>query len=215
MISTRHLSTLPDIAALTKLTQSLALLDAIICPEWEYRYYSFDAHWTNNLSVFFMRNGSGDEFIILFAKEGAVIKGFAHESAMSPYRHSPLQVWAGVIDEIPKVLRTYLLDPAFELSATTFCIWRTVSDTKWKCGNVMFPDDPLGDGSAMLLTMLDGDPTTYQTYAQEYYEKTFELSAIKHIYHHLLLTDEVVKDLNSELTLSDFNKELQTIGYIG
>lgn len=44
MISTRQLGALPDIATLERLCQSLALLDAILSREWEYRYYSFNAH---------------------------------------------------------------------------------------------------------------------------------------------------------------------------
>ena len=43
MISTRDLSALPTIETLKKLTQSLAMLDAVIEREWDYRYYSFNA----------------------------------------------------------------------------------------------------------------------------------------------------------------------------
>jgi hypothetical protein len=42
MISTRDLSALPDIDNCLKLSISLALLDAILCPKWESRYYSFN-----------------------------------------------------------------------------------------------------------------------------------------------------------------------------
>jgi len=213
MISTRDLCSLPNILNLRKLTQSLALLDAIICREWQYRYYTFDAHWDNDLSVFFMRNGSGDEFIILFAKEGVIIKGFAHESIMTPYRHNPLRLWSGVIDQVPNFLRKYLDEPAFELMATTFCIWRTVTDNEWKCGNIAFPNDNLGDGSAMLLSILDDNPETYQKYAQEYFEKAIDLSVIQYIYQHMPLTDEIVKKLNNDLRLDNLGDELQAIGY--
>ena len=213
MISTRELSSIPDIPNLRKLTQSLALLDAIICPDWGYRYYSFDIRWTKNVSTFFMRNGSGDEFIILFAKEGAVIKGFAHESIMSPFRNDPPKMWKGVIDKLPKFLRTYLSDPALELIATTFCIWRTVSDTKWKCGKIAFPDDDLADGSGILLSILDGKPETYQQYAQEYFGKAIDLSVVQHIYQHMPLTDELVKKLNDSLQITDIDLELRAIGY--
>ena len=45
MISTRDLSGLPDIDALKRLMQSMAMLDAILSPEWEYRCYSFNSKW--------------------------------------------------------------------------------------------------------------------------------------------------------------------------
>jgi hypothetical protein len=45
LISTRDLSSLPDVDGLRKLLQTLATLDAILCPEWQYRYYSFNRAW--------------------------------------------------------------------------------------------------------------------------------------------------------------------------
>lgn len=38
MISTSNLELLPDILALRNLTNSIAMLEAILCPEWEYHY---------------------------------------------------------------------------------------------------------------------------------------------------------------------------------
>jgi hypothetical protein len=77
----RDLSKLPDIPSLRRLTRALAMLDAILSPEWEYRHYSFDAHWAEGETMASMRNGSGDEWFALFCPAGAVLKGLAHESA--------------------------------------------------------------------------------------------------------------------------------------
>ena len=44
MISTRDFSLLPDMSQLRTTFQSMAMLDAIIMPNWEYRYYSFEAN---------------------------------------------------------------------------------------------------------------------------------------------------------------------------
>ena len=41
-ISTRDLKLLPDIDVLRRAIQSIAMLDAILSPEWEFRYYSFN-----------------------------------------------------------------------------------------------------------------------------------------------------------------------------
>ena len=43
--STRNRSALPEPGDLRRLSQSLAMLDAILCPEWQYRYHSFNASW--------------------------------------------------------------------------------------------------------------------------------------------------------------------------
>ena len=62
MVLKTTLAALPDIEALRKLTQSLAMLDAIMSPEWEYRYYSFNSKWYESEMMASMRNGSGDEY---------------------------------------------------------------------------------------------------------------------------------------------------------
>ncbi|MFL5628040.1 MAG: hypothetical protein ACJ788_20875 [Ktedonobacteraceae bacterium] len=43
MVSPHNHSILPHIQLLIRLSQSLALLDALLEPEWQYRYYSFNA----------------------------------------------------------------------------------------------------------------------------------------------------------------------------
>ncbi|MGA7805455.1 hypothetical protein [Bradyrhizobium sp.] len=71
---------LPDVFSLKRLLQSVAILDAVICPEWPHRYYSFNANWATGEMMGSMRNGQGDEFFALFNSHGAFIKGFDHES---------------------------------------------------------------------------------------------------------------------------------------
>src|SRR5690242_17751493 len=96
------LSSLPDVESLKKLSQSLAMLDAIISPEWEYRYYSFNSKWDKNKMMASMRNGEGDEYFILFNQHGAIIKGFAHERPMSSYANESNKVWKGIFENVPK-----------------------------------------------------------------------------------------------------------------
>src|SRR5438105_3956555 len=87
MISTRDLSLLPDVDGLRRTLQSMAMLDAILCPEWEFRYYSFNAAWDAGEQMGSMRNGSGDNFFAHFSPAGCWLKGFAHDYPLSPYRH--------------------------------------------------------------------------------------------------------------------------------
>src|SRR5579872_961684 len=126
MISTRNLVPLPDIPILRRLTQSLAMLDAILSPEWESRYYSFNSRWAEAEMMASMRDGCGDDWFLLFCQAGAALKGFAHESPMA---EGP--TWAGVLSEVPAVFSRFLTEPAFTMEDTTFCIWRTPSDDQW------------------------------------------------------------------------------------
>lgn len=214
MISTRDLSRLPDVDGLRRLLQSLAMLDAILSPEWESRYYSFDARWSRREQMGSMRNGSGDDFFTLFNAEGCFLKGFAHEAPMSPYRRRPKQVWPSVLDAVPAEFANCLAEPAFRMEDTTFCIWRRVGDRAWQLGPVEFPPrhaDP--DGSEFLLALLDGRPETYQEWGSDYYEQDLDLAAVQHVYQHKPLTSKVVAELNSDVSLAELADDIKEIGY--
>lgn len=61
--------------------------------------------------------------------------------------------------------------------------------------------------------MWDGNPKTYQRWAQEYYGRSVNLDAVKHIYDHQPLNPKIVKILNRELALSDLTDDTEEIGY--
>jgi hypothetical protein len=42
----KKIEALPTIDEVVKRSQALALLDAIIMPEWDCRYFSFNRHWS-------------------------------------------------------------------------------------------------------------------------------------------------------------------------
>jgi hypothetical protein len=214
MISTRDLSQLPDLAGLMKLTKSLAMLDAIMMPEWQYRYYSFNSMWNTGEQMASMTDGSGDEWFCLFSSAGAALKGFDHESEMSPWVNDDHALWKGVLDQVPAVFTRFLNEPAFSMQDTTFCIWRTNQDSEWRVGKIEFPDDADDtDGSEGLLSILDGNPETYKEWAEEYYEKPVSLSIVQRIYAHEPLTERLVKALNPKIELDAIRADATQIGY--
>lgn len=60
--------------------RSLAMLDAILSPEWEYRYYSFNSKWAEGELMGSMRSGCGDYWFALFCSAGVALHGIAHEA---------------------------------------------------------------------------------------------------------------------------------------
>jgi hypothetical protein len=215
MISTRDLSLLPDVDGLRRLLQSMAMLDAIICPEWQYRYYSFNSVWSAGEQMGSMRDGEGDDFFALFNSAGCWLKGFAHESFTSPYRDDGTrQVWPGTLDYVPSEFAACLREPAFKISDTTFCIWRRYIDFSWIRGQIDFSaDTDDADGSQELLSPLDGHPESYHSWAESYYERTVSLSGVRAIYDHRSLTVEIVAELNREVTLAMLAADANEIGY--
>lgn len=212
-LSTRNLDSLPDVNSLKKLLQSLAVLDAILSPEWEDRYYSFNAHWSPNEQMGSMRNGSGDEFFAFFNRAGCFFKGFVHESSMTPYRTHPPKTWPGLLEGVPEEFSSALSEPAFSMDDITFSFWRRYSDQAWSHGSSEFPEGDDPDGSESLLALLDGNPATYREFAEEYYEIKIPLNPIQHIYKHLPLTADLVSSLNADLSLQDLAEDLREIDY--
>ncbi len=160
-----------------------------------------------------MRNGSGDEYFILFNPYGAIIKGFTHESQMSPFATQAGVPWAGVLESVPNEFKGFLSEPAFLMESTTFCIWRKYTDSSWQVGEINYPlgNDP--DGSEALLSILDEQPSTYKEFAESYYEKRVVLSAVEHIYEHKVLTPEIIAALNADVSLDTLRADFEEIGY--
>ena len=213
MISSRSLQELPTVDELKRISQSLAMLDSILMPDWEYRYFSFDANWGDDEMLATMRNGSGDSYFILFSSAGAIIKGNAHESAMAEHAADTGEVWPGVLDEVPPEFETILSDPAFVPEETSFCMWRRRGELAWQTGKIKFPDADYPDGSEDLLFILDGKPETYAAWASEYYERPIPLDAVKEIYAHKPLTQQLISRLNPDRLLEELESDLDEIGY--
>jgi hypothetical protein len=213
MISTRDLAQLGEIEQIKELMQSLAILDAINADKWENKYYSFNNSWGKDIKLGSMRDGSGDEYFALFSPLGAIIKGFAHESVMSPYRTDPPSIWSGVITNVPKELSNIITEPAFSPSDTTFCIWCLMHDKSWKCGQIIFPEGKDPDGSEELLSIFDRNPRTYKEWAEKYYERQISLDAITKIYNHLPLLESLIYQINPKASMREIIKEAITVGY--
>ena len=219
-ISSRDPAGLPAPAKLRRLMQSLAVLDAILSPEWLYRYYSFNSKWAPGEQMGSMRNGSGDDYHAVFTEAGCFLKGFWHESPMSPYRVKPSKPWLGLFDGVPPEFAPQLKQPAFMIADTTFCLWRAERGRKWGRGPVEFPpgDDP--DSSAKFLAILDGKPQTYCDYADDYFEKPWVTRRmVRHVYDHRPLTDEFLAKFDDPdadgkpVRLKQLAKDLAEIGY--
>ena len=212
-------NSLPPIDDLRRICQSIAMLDAIYCPEWMYRYYSFNNRWGPGSQMASMRNGSGDEYFILFTKAGAAIKGFAHEyPAWNWEGHSrPLP---GMFDGIPNDFDGFMREPAFSINETTYCYWRKYEDARWQCGSVVYPPGKDPAGAIKMLAILLGNPDTYMDFVKEYYldgddspERHVDAQTIRRVYRHEPLTNIMVRNLHGGATLESVAADVEEIGY--
>jgi hypothetical protein len=209
---------LPGIPVLREHCRALAVVEAIISPDWEYRYYSFNAAWAAGQQMASMRDGSGGEWSIVFCPEGAYARAFDHESPMSPFASANAGPWPGVIDTVPEVFRQFVAEPAFGngegTPAVTACLWRETGDDSWRTGTIDFPErraDP--DGAVRLFDLLmDRSADAYARFAEDYYEISVDSAAVKAILDHEPLTGPLVATLNPGMTLDDLTADLAEIG---
>ena len=170
-----------------------------------------------------MSNGSGDEYAIVFTTDGVFIRVFGHESTMSPYRNPDHELWPGLLDGLPDVMRSQVEEPAFSDGhghfLATAVLWRLTDDDRWHAGDgITFPPPPgpYGidiDGSGRLDILLDDIADRYIEFAEDYYETTIDRTAVDHVIAQLPLTDAVVQALNPEATIAELRDDLAAIGY--
>jgi hypothetical protein len=212
----RFLRSLPAIARTRALTRSLAVLDAILSPDWERRYYSFDPAWgESGEAMASMRNGSGDEWFCWFGPPGAAIVGCDHESPMSPWAREPKAVWPGLADGLPEAFAEPVLrEPAFSPGDMTFLLWREHGDREWRSGRVVPPEGSDPDGAEWLLALLaSDDPSAYAGFAAEYYETAVALEPVAAVWRSEPLTAEIVAALNPRVTLAAVAPDVVAAGY--
>ncbi|RZK30349.1 MAG: hypothetical protein EOO63_06965 [Hymenobacter sp.] len=206
MLSTNNYAALPPAADLQRLAQALAVLDAINSPDWEYRYYSYNPDWAPNEAVLEMRDGEGDQMLVLFRPEGCVINGYLHEYDQP----DKAQVTRG----LPDAFEEFIFGEPVNSVGTTFCLWYTPAHG-WQTGVVESEDD----GSEELLYIFDNQPATYAEWATDYYtdetdRKPITPEAVASVYNHEALTKAEVLAINEELEdWTMLAADLQEIGY--
>lgn len=169
----------------------MAVLDAILCQEWVYRYYSYNSEWSEDEEFFEMRNGEGDQLLILFRAEGTVINGFFTEAEQG----DKTQLTQG----LPEVFHEFMFGEPVNSAGTTFCVWKTAGQ-EWTTGIPAGSDDH----SEELLSPLDGKPATYIKWATEYFkghykEEGISTEVVTAIYNHETLDKEMVLSLVPQL----------------
>lgn len=179
----------------------MAILDAVLSPEWEYRYYSFDSRWGDGAEMASMRNGSGDNWFIVFSGAGVYGRGFDHEAPNAPQ----------VLDAVPPVFGPYVTEPAFAAHdgspLATVCFWREPRDTAW---GVSAADR---GGRGLFELLVEGTPEAYRDWAENYYETEVSLSAVQHVYALQPLTPTVLAELDPDIEFADLEQDIIQIDY--
>ncbi len=189
---------------------ALAMLDAIISPEWESRYYSFNRRWAVEAGhrMGSMRNGSGDEYFILFLADGrAAIKGYDHRSPALKGTRSV----EGVLDGLPVALTAFANEPAFSMEDSTFCFWNVGEG--WKTSATVTASDRERDGSEWMLECLSSGAAAYVEYCRDSFEVEVPVEIVERFLGLEPLTPDLARALQPTADLGQLAGDLDEIGY--
>jgi hypothetical protein len=200
MHSSRAPQALPPPEELERRCRAMAVLDFIICPVEEARQYRFDAFYAPNERVATYDSYEGDGWLTWFTTKGTVIRGFWHESPLSPWAGNPTTPtpWPSLFIGLPNDLRNGPRTLIDGVEAVTFCLWWDARDPGWRTGHVANPDleyaDP--DGSEWLLEPLSG-VAAYEKVMEEVHERSLPHNVIQRIYRHEPLTADLVRAIEA------------------
>jgi hypothetical protein len=189
-----------------------SILDTVLCGNPLTRYHSYQPNLLPGVDVGLLDHGSGDEVVCLFdAQHGCLLKGFDHESPMSPHARPEFRAWPGVLDKVPPGLLSHLEAPDSRREETTFCIWRGKEDKHWWQGHIDEPDE--GERSASLLDHAFLDAESYLDWAEEYYSRQdIPAAPVEAVFASCQIDEATVLALNSQVDLEMVRQELSNMG---
>lgn len=176
----------------------LALLDAVVEQEWEYRYYSYNSLWAEQEEMASLRNGSGGECFVLFDGDNVAFKCT-----------SPVD---GLVDDfevlkvsVPKRFSSFLDEPAFSMSEGS-CIWYLDNDSWVKLGKSLndLPDPE------KIIAMSAAD---YCQYVEEYFERKIDITWVESVFAGKFGM-EAAKGINPDIDVELLAQDLQEIGKV-
>ncbi|WPN64336.1 hypothetical protein QMK47_04885 [Pseudomonas sp. P9_35] len=195
--SIRNIDELPSIERVKYVAQGLALLDAIIMPEWEYRYFSFNCNWdgAGKEMMGSMRDGSGGEYFLHFTSAGVAGKVIFG---------SPLSDVPGCLNTMPEAFQQFKVEPAFSADNASLFFWRGVKQPSW-CAS------PDGLKEYPLLNFLVEGIEAYKALAKDYYEKNIDAVVLEEVFASLNVTADQLMILNPNIELGDLADDFQEI----
>jgi len=193
----QNINALPSIEDVKKTSQGLALVDAIIMPEWEYRYFSFDNKWSEDGSEAMgsMRDGSGAEYFLHFSNEGLAGKVLSENL---------LDESLLCLEKMPNCFLSFKNEAAFTVDAATFFFWRKSNDEKWHVSPSNVREFPL-------LDFITNGVSSYYDWATEYYERDINKDVLEKVFTSLSISSDQLSILNPDLTMEGLEEDIVEI----
>jgi hypothetical protein len=193
-----NVATLPSPADLKRKFRSLAMLDAILMPDWELRFFSFNSKWRSG-EMASMRDGEGSEFFFLFSSTGVVGKIYDKESGLAPNV-------ASVLARVPNDFSSFKGEPAFSTASATCYLWQKRTEKVWS----VVPENTV---EIPLLAFVADEGEYYRAWASNYYETELDLEPVRAVFRQEPLTNDLIVSLYPEAEFNAVLRDSEEIGY--
>lgn len=201
----KNIKDLPKIEELINISQSIAMIEAILMPEWEFRYFSFNKNWDSNQYMASLRDGEGSHYYILFNINSEIDEididclGKIYDKDSSV--NDNIQNLIKSIDDF----KLFLDEVAFENDDATLYFYFNHNKGIWEAvpyeKNIPF------------LGVFKYKEEAYISWAEQYYEISIDRNTIKEFFEFKPLTQKMVSKLNPKLTIEDVLEDIYEIGY--
>ncbi|KWX84700.1 hypothetical protein AMQ83_29150 [Paenibacillus riograndensis] len=214
------LTKLPDPENLRRQMILLAVMDVICCEEEWLRVHRYDPDFQPGVQLGIVENGAGDHLYVLFTADGCVIKGFDHESPLSPHAQDEYEVWPGMYEGLPDNLQSALRSSGDTLEAenVTFCVWQENGSPEWMYEEWRELDrqdkrQAESGGADFLLSYLYETPEDYIEWAMDYFSglQQLPLGAIRDLFGGGPVTDDLIAAINPQRDRPQASKELKKL----
>ena len=193
----KSIDMLPEIKEVYETCQSLAVIEAILMQEWDFRYFSFNSSWDVNKSMASMRDGCGSHYYMTFDSQLTKCLGKLYNKPI------------GVKDTTPikdvYMFEEFLQEPAFENEDATIYYYKTSNKIKWQ--SIPFLSD------IPFLGFLVNKENAYIPWAESCYEIEIKTQPVIDIFNYQPVTSSMVNQLNPNCCISTLIDDLNEINY--
>lgn len=190
----KQVNRLPEIPTPNILAERLELfceIEKVLSDDTVYRKVA-DGHYR-------IEAPGGDHLVFVSSDKASLIKGFDHESEVSPHAQNDGKIWPGIYESLPSDLLSLLGGSGEEEDEVTFCIWHTPPGSKWEIGPVQYPPDDDG-GIAFLSQFLLYSKEEFADWAIDYYGLDIQIEAF-------------LAFCNGQMGLEEFRELLEKQGF--
>lgn len=188
----------PQPETLLKRLTFYSIMDVIMNAGAEYdgSVYHCNTDWNAGVSLFTIDDGGGDHFHVLFSQDGCIIKGFGHESDLSPYNYEDDESYPDYrfYENCPHEFYELLDDESLERDLLTFCAWHANEDGCWQAQSINALAD-WRDGSADFLEYVS-NLDEYADWLSAYYETDIYTETLLDLYNGAAITEDIISMLN-------------------